>query len=121
MAALDETALICDFAEVYHVLDWRQLPVFTAAALAAGLGPNSRIARKNTGAPVGVDTMLLAMITDALHVLAWQNTKDGAKGRNRPKSILQQILGGEKKAQETSGFDTPEDYEAWRAAMTEEG
>lgn len=121
MAALDETALICDFAEVYHVLDWRQLPVFTAAALAAGLGPNSRIARKITGAPVDTDTMLLAMIADALYVLAWQNTKDGAKGRNRPKSIMQTLLGGEKKAQETSGFDSVEAYEEWRAAMTEEG
>ena len=64
--------------------------------------------------------MLLAMITDALHVLAWQNTKDGSKGRNRPKNILQTILGGEKK-QETSGFDSVEAYEAWRAAMTEGG
>ena len=121
MAALDETALICDFAEVYHVLDWRQLPVFTAAALAAGLGPNSRIARKITGAPVDTDTMLLAMAVDALHILAWQNTKDGSKGRNRPKSILQTILGGGEKKQETSGFDSVEAYQKWRAAMTEEG
>ena len=120
MVGLDESALTCDFAEVYHVLDWRQLPVFTAAALAAGLGPNSRIARKITGAPVGTDTMLLAMAVDALHILAWQNTKDGSKGRNRPKSILQTILGGEKK-QETSGFDSVEAYQKWRAAMTEEG
>ena len=34
--------LICDFAQYYHVLDWRSLPVRLAATLAAGLPPDSR-------------------------------------------------------------------------------
>ena len=117
MLNLDEGALICDFAEVYHVLDWRALPVLTAAALAMGLGPNSRIVKKISGTPANADTLLLAMIADALHVLIWQNTKDGVKGRNRPKSILQAILGGSPE-RETSSFDSVEDFRAWHATMT---
>ena len=116
MAALDETARMCDFAEVYHVLDWRARPVFTAAALASGLGPNSRIMRKISGAPASAETLLLAMIADALHVLAWQNTKDGVKGRNRPQSILQTIL-DDTREHELRGFDSPEAFRSWRASL----
>ena len=118
MVNLDETALLCDFAEVYHVLDWRTLPVLTAAALASGLGPNSRIMRKISGAPASAETLLLAMIADALHVLAWQNTKDGVKGRNRPESILQKIL-DEKQDRKTIGFDSADAFRAWRSSIME--
>lgn len=118
MVNLDETALLCDFAEVYHVLDWRTLPVLTAAALASGLGPNSRIMRKISGAPASAETLLLAMIADALHVLAWQNTKDGVKGRNRPESILQKIL-DEKQDRKQIGFDSADAFRAWRSSIME--
>lgn len=117
MVNLDEGALICDFAEVYHVLDWRALPVLTAATLAMGLGPNSRIMKKISGTPADAETLLLAMIADALHVLIWQNTKDGVKGRNRPKSIMQTILGGGKD-KETESFESIDDFRAWHATMT---
>lgn len=117
MVNLDEGALICDFAEVYHVLDWRSLPVLTAATLAMGLGPNSRIMKKISGTSVDADTLLLAMIADALHVLIWQNTKDGVKGRNRPKRIMQTILGGDQD-KETESFDSVEDFRNWHATMT---
>ncbi len=117
MVALDETALICDFAERYHVLDWRALPVRTAAALAAGLEADSRIAKRISGAAADVQTMLLAMITDALHVIAWQNTKDGVKGRNPPKSIVQAILANDR-CSFTEGFRSVDEFNAWRASMT---
>lgn len=117
MVALDETALICDFAERYHVLDWRALPVRTAAALAAGLEADSRIAKKISGAAADVQTMLLAMITDALHIITWQNTKDGVKGRNPPKSIVQAILANDR-GSFTEGFRSVDEFNAWRASMT---
>ena len=117
MVALDETALICDFAERYHVLDWRALPVRTAAALAAGLEADSRIAKKISGAAADVQTMLLAMITDALHIIAWQKTKDGVKGRNPPKSIVQAILANDR-GSFTEGFRSVDEFNAWRASMT---
>lgn len=117
MVVLDETALICDFAEVYHVLDWRALPVRTAAALAAGLGADSRSMKKLSGAPADVQTLLLAMIADFVHILAWQNTRDGVKGRNVPQSILRALLGKAEDAGE-EGFDSVDEFLAWHASMT---
>ena len=119
MVGLDEGALTCDFAETYHVLSWRALPASTAAALAMGLGPDSRIVQKISGAPAPVNTLLLAMIADALHVLVWMQTKDGRKGRNRPRSVLAQILGKKPavEADSAAAFDSPEDFRAWRATM----
>lgn len=119
MVGLDEEALICDLAETYHVYDWRSLPVMTAAALAMGLRPTSRIAQKLSGAPAAPDTILLAMAVDALRLLVWQNTKDGTHGRNRPKSVLQAILRGDKAKEHVPGFDSAEDFNAWRATMME--
>lgn len=117
MAALDEEALICDFAESYHVFDWRALPAQTAATLAMGLRPTSRIAQKIAGIPAPPDTLLLAMAVDALRVLVWQNTKDGAHGRKPPESVLQALLRGHKAERTGVGFASPEEFEAWRAGM----
>jgi len=117
MIGLDEDALICDLAETYHVFDWRALPVKTAAALAMGLRPTSRIAQKLSGAPADPETLLLAMAVDALRVLAWQNTKDGAHGRRPPKSVLQAILGGDRAEHTGPGFESAESFRAWRSRM----
>ena len=114
MVGLDEGALTCDFAEVYHVLDWRALPVRTAATLAMGLGPDSRIMRKLSGVPITMDTLLLAAIMDALHVLAWQNTKNGVKGKNPPTLIAEKLMETPK---EEIGFDTIDDFRKWRESM----
>lgn len=43
MILTDEDALICDFAETYNVLDYRALPLRTAATLASGLRADARI------------------------------------------------------------------------------
>lgn len=111
MVGLDEEALICDFAEAYHVFDWRSLPVKTAATLAAGLGANSRIMRKISGVSCTMETLLLATIADALHILVWQNTKDGLKGRNRPTLIAEKLTETPK---ESDGFDSVAEFRKWR-------
>lgn len=116
MIAADEAALICDFAETYHIYDFRALPARRAAVLACGLREDSRIMRKLSGVPASLQTMLLAMIADAVRILIWQNTRDGAKGRNKPKSILDQ-LAARGQAGETASFATAEEFEAWRSAM----
>ena len=46
MIETDESALICDFAETYHIYDYRALPVHYAATLAYGLRCDSRIRLK---------------------------------------------------------------------------
>lgn len=118
MVGLDEGALTCDFAETYHVYSWRSLPPSTAATLAAGLGPDSRIMQKLSGAPAAVNTLLLAMIADSLRILVWMKTKDGARGKNPPESILEKLYTAQGRTPK-AGFDTPEDFMAWRASMME--
>ena len=46
MIETDESALICDFAETYHIYDYSALPVSYAATLAYGLRSDSRIRLK---------------------------------------------------------------------------
>lgn len=123
MIATDEAALICDFAETYRLYDYRELPARRAAILACGLRPDARIVQKITGARAPIDTLLRVIMADALKILVWQNTKDGAKGRNRPASILLELLGKEDEQQQTTyeAFDTAEDFMAWYDSMLKGG
>lgn len=119
MAALDENALICDFAEVYHIFNWRALPARTSAALAMGLRPDARIMLRLSNVPIPVNTQLLAIIADAARVIAWQNTEDGRRGRNAPVSVFATLIGANEKDDGTgAGFDSPEEFSAWRERMT---
>lgn len=114
MVGLDEDALTCDFAEVYHVLSWRALPVKTAATLAMGLGPDSRIMKKLSGVPITMETLLLAAIADAVRVLVWQNTKNGQKGKSPPTLIVERLMDTPR---EELGFDSVDDFRKWRESM----
>lgn len=118
MLVRSEDALICDFAETYHVLDWRALPVRTAATLACGLRDDSRIKMLISGSRYKADTLLLAGIADRLSILAWMKTKDGQKGRNKPKMIVDEMI--RPKRQEVSvSYSTPDEYLAARAQIVE--
>lgn len=115
MVVTDEAALRCDFAEVYHILDYRALPARQAALFACGLGEGSRIVRRLTGQHATPEQLLLAMIADAVRILVWMQTEDGAKGRNRPSLISERLTGGTGRG--GVGFDTADDFNAWRNAM----
>ena len=91
MVRRDETALICDLAETYGILDWRALPLKTAAALSSGLRENSRIKMEIAGMRADQDTLLLAAAVDRLSLLVWAKTKDGLNGRNAPASIFEML------------------------------
>lgn len=88
MIAFDERALICDFAETYHILDYKSLPPVLAATLASGLDAGSRIKRAMSGNDYATDTYLLAAAVDRLSLLVWAQTKDGQKGRKKPPMML---------------------------------
>ena len=88
MLKRDEEALTCDFAETYHIYDYKRLPLIMVASLAVGLRDNSRIKMQMTGAQASTEIMLMAGIIDRLSLLVWFQTKDGEKGRNRPKPII---------------------------------
>jgi len=91
MIRLGEDELICDLAEIYHIYDYRTFRPSVIARLAVGLRDNSRIKMKIAGMKVDINTTLLAVIADRLGVLIWQKTKDGQKGLNAPKSILDEL------------------------------
>ncbi len=75
MIAADEDAVICDFAETYHIYNFRSLTLLYAATLAAGFRDDSRIRRKLSNERVSTDTMLNAAAVDALNLLVWMQTK----------------------------------------------
>lgn len=114
MAAADEDALRCDFAQVYHILDYRRLPLRTAAVFACGLPEDSRILRILSGSRIGVDTGLLARIFDALAVLVWHDTKDGHAGRNPPPSLFEKLMNGGENEKPRAYASAADFRAAWR-------
>lgn len=116
MIKLDEDALICDLAETYHIYDYRQLPATKVAVFSFGLRDNSRIKKKLSNQPIDFDRLLLAGISDKLSYILWSKTKDGAKGRNKPKSILEMLTEPKKQSNQLA-FNSGEDFEQMRARI----
>lgn len=113
MIHFDESALICDLAEVYHIYNYRSLPVFLVATLAAGLGDNSRIKMKMRGELVTREVLMLSVIADRLGVLI-----AGLSGEEKaPQSFIDLIYGedgNEISKSDVQAFITPEDFEKAR-------
>lgn len=116
MIKLDEDALICDLAETYHIYDYRQLPATKVAVFSLGLRDNSRIKKKISNQPIDFDRLLLASISDKLSYLLWSKTKDGAKGRNKPKSILEMLTEPKKQSNQLA-FHSGEEFEQMRTRI----
>lgn len=115
MIALDEDALICDFAEFYHIYDYKSLDVDYAATLANGLRECSRIKHKLMGLEVNVDTLLLAHIADNTAINFYAKTKDAKAGMNKPKSMVEALL-ARKKEKQYKQFENGDDFmREWRA------
>lgn len=120
MWALDSTALICDFAETYHV-DIEELPPIRAAILAEGLRNDSRIKVKLSGAARDENTMILAAIFDAVRVLVWSKTKDAERGRNRPKSLVESLVGKQSGESDIISTNSGAEFKALREKILNEG
>lgn len=112
MIRTDEDALICDFAETYHILNYRDLPARLAATLAVGLKADSRIKQKLSGMNGSRELLLLAAAVDRLSWLVWSKTKDAERGANRPVSIMAALFGveAEKKEGNVLSFDDGVDF-----------
>ena len=82
----------------------------TLAALSCGLGVNSRISQRINKMNVSFNTLMLARIVDCLSILIWQRTVDGTKGRNRPKSLVEELMSNHES--DIEGFDSAEEFEA---------
>lgn len=116
MLGEDEDAVICDFAETYHIYDIRALPPETAAILAAGLREGSRIHSKLSGISCSNVTYLLTAILDSLRTLIWMNTKDVEKGRNQPRSMTEKLI-IKPETEQVAGFDSIDEFNRMRAEI----
>lgn len=77
---------------------------------------DSRTKRKMSGRQYPTDTLMLAAMLDTLNILAWQNTKDAQKGRNRPKSVYVAMTQAPPE-DAVQSFETGEDFEAYRSRI----
>lgn len=108
MLSVDEEAFICDMAETYHIFNYKEVKVSLLAILAKGLRPDSRIKLKLANEEFSLNTMLMIGIHDRLSLLVYANSKDAAKGINKPKLLIDKLR---KNESEYSVFDSPEEFE----------
>ena len=64
---------------------------------------------------------MLARLTASVNTVAWLLTKDGRKGRNRPKSIYEQLARDNNKEPEVTGFRSGKEFEAARYEILRRG
>lgn len=118
LVAGGEEALICDFAQYYHIYNWRGLPLRTAAALAAGLPSESRCRMRELGLEWPINTMLLAMLCDFVQLSLWARTKAAGDGQQPPSGVLAALLGKDTQEKEPpcAGFESAEAFRvAWNS------
>lgn len=109
--------MICDLAETYHILDYKELPPSLVATLVVGLSDDARIKRKISKSKLTIDQSLLALIYDGINILIWQKSKDGAKGRNKPESIFKKLMGLDKpQKDELMSFKSSDEFDKWYEA-----
>lgn len=106
-----EDELICDFAEVYHVYDYKELSPAMAAAFCFGLRQNSRVKMAITKQRVTLEQQLMARAVDELAFISWSKTVDGQKNRNRPKSVLNALLNPDTETENTA-YASGDDFRA---------
>ena len=102
--------MICDLAETYHILNYQEYPPDLVGTLVFGLRKESRVKMKLSGDKITTTEWLLARIADELRDQSWAKSRDGQKGRNKPKHILDQLLELNKKEQYAT-FETMEEFE----------
>lgn len=115
MLHLDEDALICDLAETYHILNYRELSLRLVATLANGLPEDSRIKKKITKRHLSLSDALLAAMVDKLSQILWTKTEDARHNRNRPKSLLDALENPPERKHQS--FSSVEAFERKRAQL----
>lgn len=120
MLELDEDALVCDFAETYHIYDYRSLPLKMVATLSVGLRENSRIKMAASGLHVSQDTLLLATIADRVELFRYGFTEAAKSGKKPPAMLVDTLVGeANKKQSGAERFRTASEFEAARAKLVE--
>lgn len=87
---MDRDALLCDLAEVYHIYDFRALPVHTLAALACGLRADSRIMMKLAGVTYIPQYVMMAAMADNARLILHSLT--AKKNAQKPKLFTDALV-----------------------------
>lgn len=109
--------MICDLAETYQIYNYKQLPPSYIAILAKGLNNDSRIKRSFTGLEVTDDYLLQSLIFDRLNLLLWMF--GSSKGSDEPISYYEQLVNGKRSTEQTTGFESSEEFESKRNELLE--
>ena len=118
MIKTDESALICDLAETYHIYDYRSLPLHLVATFSVGLRENSRIKKIMAGMKYDFETLLLAAIVDGINLSNWSMSENARNGGKKPESIVNRLLGIEPTNNRNEMiFDSAEEYEEMRKKL----
>ena len=117
MIETDESALICDFAETYHIYDYRALPVHYAATLAYGLRCDSRIRLKLGEVKEEVPCFISA--AKAADCLALIVNSLREEPEEYPALLTDIIYGrGQKEEQKKTSYSSGEDFRSAWAKLT---
>ena len=112
MLSTDKDAFICDMAETYNILDIWALPVKVLAVLASGLREDSRIKMIMAGLEYVPLEMLAAHCADSLALILYVLSAD--KNTERPRRLIDLIMGQKEEPKKKTGFATFEEFEAAR-------
>lgn len=110
--------MICDFAEYYHIYDYKQFPITYVAKLAYGLRDNSRTKLKLADKTGTFEEMMMTMIYDAVNIIRYYHTKDAQDGVNPPEFLYSRLFDKDYKTKEDEveymHFSSAEDFRrAW--------
>lgn len=116
MRAICEDALICDFAQFYHVHDLNQVSIRTGAVLACGLPAESRTVRELTGQKYTTETILKMGILDTLRSIEnlYQNVHSKRK-IPKPQSVFKLL--SRKDDKDIRTFRSGEEFEKERERL----
>lgn len=101
--------MICDLAETYHILNYKELSPDLVATLVFGLRDNSRVKMRLSKTKLTLEQALFAMMVDQLRFQSWTHSKEAHKGRGyKEKSILKALQEEPKEKDELEVFDDAE-------------
>lgn len=103
--------MICDFAETYHIFNYKELSPCLVATLLFGLRDDSRVKMHISETKITVEQTLWAIMADALQFIAWSKTTEAKHGKYKNKSILKILRGEyEEEKDDLMSFESIEEY-----------
>lgn len=120
MFSLDREAVICDFAETYHIYTFKGLPARYVATLAVGLRENSRIKLRLAGVKnTPPEIVISALLLDALRDLRFMIARYLSLEVERGESMTDLIYGKDEPTKR--GYSSAKEFEEAREKIMKEG